>query len=59
MPIYSFECEECGGRKELKLKIDERNEEQKCQCGEPLTRVIEAPAPPIFKGDGFTPKFYK
>lgn len=59
MPIYSFKCEKCHVSDERKLKIEERNEKQHCECGQELIRVLEVPSPPIFRGDGFTPRFHR
>lgn len=59
MPRYDFECKKCGVKEEKTLKIDERNKKQKCKCGQKMTRVPSATSPPQFRGDGFTPKFYK
>lgn len=59
MPIYSFKCTKCEKIEDKKLSVDERNNEFLCECGEPLERTLELPAPPKFIGSDFTPKFYK
>lgn len=64
MPIYTYQCEnekceKCGEVIEKRRKVDERNDELLCECGEPMNHVIELPSSPIFKGEGFTPRFHR
>jgi len=41
MPLYEFFCDECGNKREIVLRINERNRVQDCNlCGVPLIRVI-------------------
>jgi len=40
LPLYEFECS-CGNKREIALKMSERNSAQSCaECGSLLTRVI-------------------
>lgn len=59
MPIYSYKCPKCEKVEEKMLPLRERNEEQKCECGEIQERVLDLPSPPVFRGTDFTPKFHK
>ena len=50
MPTYEYECHSCGKSNITRLvKIDARND-QTCECGQPLCRVISMPQAPVFKG---------
>ena len=41
MPIYEYECVNCGDRKELFFKVDSFPESVKCtQCGEQAVKII-------------------
>ena len=52
MPIYEFECLECGDRFELRQSIDQLPPAT-CPAGhKPVRRLLSAPAI-IFKGSGF------
>jgi hypothetical protein len=42
MPIYAGICSKCGAKQDYYRTISLRNETPQC-CGEPITRVIEAP----------------
>ena len=58
MPIYTYECTECGDEINLTRSVDARDTETICcHCIKPMKRI------PNFKGDvrveGGTPKFYK
>lgn len=54
MPIYEFECDECGGRFEVRMSFDE-DKPTVCPregCSGEVTKVFSPPAI-IFKGSGF------
>ena len=40
MPLYDFGCDSCGGSVELSVPMAERDEEQRCECGAVLNRLI-------------------
>ena len=54
MPIYEYQCEECGCRFELRQGFDDEplTECQRDGCRGHVHRVLSAPAI-IFKGSGF------
>ena len=59
MPIYEYECEDCGKRVEVFL-IGKENEPEKCEnCGGKLKRLISGGVGFIFKGSGFYATDYK
>lgn len=54
MPIYEFECEECGHRFEVMMGFDEDPPDTCPQegCGGKVSKLFSPPAI-IFKGSGF------
>lgn len=41
MPIYEFECQDCGHGFERQLKVDDRDSSQKCpECGGQKTKRL-------------------
>ncbi len=54
MPIYEYECQECGHRFEVRQGFDDEplTECQRDGCPGPVRRVFSPPAI-IFKGSGF------
>ncbi len=44
MPFYDYNCSKCGSIVEKKRKISQRNDEVLCQCGQPMSAVVVAPA---------------
>ncbi len=51
--IYDFECKGCGEKKEISLKVSERDKIQKCdKCQGEMVRVISA-CGHILKGGGW------
>jgi predicted nucleic acid-binding Zn ribbon protein len=64
MPRYTYKCdnekcEKCNLIIEQIRTVDDRNKEENCECGQLLQRVPETTAPPLFRGEGFTPRFHK
>jgi len=55
MPIYEYECLDCGHRFELQRKIDDRDSKAKCpKCGaEHVQRAFGSFISPQFKGVHF------
>ncbi|CAN5192656.1 hypothetical protein BH09PAT1_BH09PAT1_7270 [soil metagenome] len=65
MPIYQYkctkektDCSKCHAIFEKSRPVKERNDVIFCECGVEMQRVNELTGKPIFKGDGFTPKFH-
>lgn len=52
MPIYEYQCEECGRTTEALQRIDEAPLSECPHCGGPLRKLISAPAFQ-FKGSGW------
>lgn len=52
MPIYEYVCQGCEYRFEVKQKINDAPVEACPRCGQPVTKVISAPAI-MFKGTGW------
>lgn len=52
MPLYEYECENCGNHIEVLHGVDEKGPERCAKCGGKLKRLIGAPGL-IFKGSGF------
>lgn len=44
MPLYDFHCKACDRMDVAYRHISRRNEPAQCKCGEPMERVILAPA---------------
>lgn len=64
MPNYTYKCEnekceKCHIIVEQARKVDDRNKEELCECGKPLVRVTALTSQPVFRGGGFTEKFYR
>lgn len=54
MPLYEYECRECGGTEEYVLPVWDRDHLRiSVCCLATMHRVVSAIAPPIFKGSGF------
>jgi putative FmdB family regulatory protein len=61
MPLYNYKCnnEDCNHEAVKLVKMDDRNEPIECsQCGSISVRITSIPAPPQFKGNGWTETFY-
>lgn len=59
MPIYQFKCKSCDFEMEKILPFKDMDSKQFCpKCEEETQRQITLPAPPAFKGSGWTPKHY-
>lgn len=43
MPVYEYECEECGRITDKIFRIDEKPERVSCQCGASARAIISAP----------------
>jgi len=52
MPIYEYECVDCGHRFELKQSFNDKPQASCPQCKKKAKRVFH-PSPVIFKGSGF------
>jgi len=52
MPLYEYECKDCGNRVEVLQGIDEQGPKCCKKCGGELKRLMGAPGL-IFKGSGF------
>ena len=52
MPIYEYECEQCGVRFEKLQRMTERSLTDCPECGGHIHRVMQ-PVGVIFKGSGF------
>ena len=52
MPLYEYECRECGSRVEVIHDVDEDRPEHCPKCGGELKRLLGVPGL-IFKGSGF------
>jgi putative FmdB family regulatory protein len=68
MPTYEFECQTCGHRHEIIMKMSEYDgypktcqqlEAEATQCGGELIQVYDDHRPPnhILLGHGWTPRF--
>ena len=59
MPVYSYQCEECGHKADRLRKMEDRDAPISCgECESEMIRVTALPSNPQFKGEGFTPKFH-
>ena len=52
MPIYDYECTQCGHRFEVKQSFHDKPQATCPQCKKKAKRVFH-PTPIIFKGSGF------
>jgi putative FmdB family regulatory protein len=52
VPIYEYVCQSCAHRFEVKQKLSDAPVERCVRCGEPVQKVISAPAI-MFKGTGW------
>ena len=53
MPLYEYQCEECGGRFEWIRKFSDPPLDEPCpKCGGPIRKLISSPAIQ-FKGKGW------
>jgi len=52
MPLYEYECKDCGNRVEVLQGIDEQGPKCCKKCGGELKRLLGVPGL-IFKGSGF------
>src|SRR5205085_1820901 len=52
MPVYTYECENCGRRFEAKQSFNDAPLTECPECGGSLHRVIQ-PVGVVFKGSGF------
>lgn len=52
MPTYEYRCNTCQAHQELQRKVDDRDDELLCVCGESMKRIINA-VPVRFNGGGF------
>jgi putative FmdB family regulatory protein len=57
MPTYDYVCSYCEQR-EQRLVLMRHRDEQRCDCGAHMTRVVSAPAI-AFKGSGWYVTDYK
>jgi len=59
MPIYEYECAECGNRFEVLQRVDEKPDLRCDKCkGNNIRRVL-SPGAFVFKGNGFYATDYK
>ena len=47
MPVYEFRCAECGGKEEVVVPMDDRNDTRLHSCGAVMERLISLPNPAI------------
>lgn len=40
MPLYSYECRECGAIRDEFRKVDNRNDPLTCKCGESMFKLL-------------------
>ena len=52
MPVYSFECLDCGKKNDVYRKVDDRGNPVECPCGKRMNRVPER-----FTADTFEPYY--
>lgn len=58
MPIYEYECADCGNFEKIE-KVNEETTKQCPNCEKDATRVIAVTAKPKFVGSGFYETDYK
>lgn len=56
MPLYEFECEKCGERKEV---IQNYQDDPPEHCEQPMKRLLSGSRGLVFKGKGFYKTDYK
>lgn len=57
MPVYSYECQECGNTFDNVLPISQYNDPQTCpECGAHPAKKLVVPTNFILKGDGWAGK---
>ena len=57
MPLYDFECKNCGHEEEILVKLDE--DDPNCsKCDERMDKVISSPVPFILKGSRWASDSY-
>lgn len=59
MPTYVFKCYKCKKEKERFYHMKKAPKFMKCKCRGVMKRLIGAGAGIIFRGEGWTGKFYK
>lgn len=60
MPMYEYRCKDCSHTSEKIVRTEDRDTPLECsKCGSLAVRVTSLPAPPQFKGSGWTEKFHK
>ena len=60
MPMYTYQCEECGEEFEELVPMDERDEPQECpECGTPTKRIGIELTSFVLKGDGWSGKNHR
>ena len=60
MPMYEYECEDCGHSADKLRKLEDRDAPIECsECESKMIRVTSIPAPAQFKGTGWTPKHFR
>lgn len=52
MPLYDYQCSQCGAVTEVRHGFDQTHDAPCAKCGGSLKRVFN-PAPIVFKGSGF------
>ena len=50
MPLYDYQCEQCGVEKET---VQQMGAEAPVCCGQPMIKVFNSPAMVHIKGEGF------
>ena len=48
MPVYEYRCPGCGKGQELLLAWSKAKENQYCECGQVMQRLMSVPLPAIF-----------
>lgn len=60
MPIYEYRCPKCELVLERIVAMKDADQKQLCpHCETPTEKQISVPSAPLFKGDGWTPKYHK
>jgi len=58
MPVYTYQCEDCGVRFDARQKFSDDALEECPECGGPVHRVPQ-PVGIVFKGSGFYKTDYR